>query len=117
MGTAANMVNQQNVIGNGQQIQNINSGYAQSVGLPQMNSSAVGPPPMVPIDANPRFNNLARPLPDVVPAGPYGSQLGQLPNPYANNNNGFGQQQPPPQFGGPPHFNGFQGRPPPPSTH
>lgn len=104
-----------------------------NVGLPQMNSSAVGPPPMVPIDANPQFNNLARPLPDVVPAGPnpYGSQLGQLPNPFANNNgfqpppnpyannnmNGpppFGHQQPPPpQFGGPPQFNGFGSGPPP----
>ena len=133
--------NMANGFGNGPPMQRVPSGYAQSGGLPQLNSSAVGPPPMVPIDANPTFNNLARPLPDVVPASPptYGSQLGQLPNPYANsNNNGFGQppppqfggnnngpppfgnngfnHPPPPQFGGPPQFNGFQGRPPPPST-
>merc|ERR1719400_261955 len=123
--TAANTINQQNVIGNGQKINTvIGDSYAQS-------SNMVSPPPMVPLDANPGFKNMAKPLPDVVPvSNPYDnnnnneqSLPGQLPNPYAMNNQFGGPPPPqfnggPPQFGGPPppQFGGpppqFNGRPP-----
>eukprot|EP01083_Nonionella_stella_P271286 919223_1 len=122
--TAANTINQTNVIGNNAKINTvINPEFVQSsyqqqqqqhTGLPQLNSSGTGPPPMVPLDAHPGFTNMAKPLPEVVPASnPYQSNNnnnisgnnnlpGQLPNPFAANNGFAGNGAFSNRFGPPP---------------
>merc|ERR1712241_1143235 len=85
-------------------------------------------PPMVPLDANPGFNQALPPVPSFPnnQFGPPPNNNGGLPNPYAMNNNGFGNSgfggPPPPGPPGPPgppppsngfgNNNGFGGPPP-----